>query len=50
MQKNLNNISLDLLNLDKDKSYKIDVKEFQKIIDRRTRIPDYLKLDANENL
>ena len=43
IQKNLNNISLDLLNIDKDRTFKVDPKEFVKVIDRRVKVPEYLK-------
>ena len=43
IQKNLNNVAQDLLGLDKDKSYRVDSKEFVKIIERRVQLPDYLK-------
>jgi len=39
----LNNISLDFLNIDKDKSYEVDAREFLKVIERRAKIPEYLK-------
>ena len=43
IQRNLNNISLDLLNIDKEKKYMVESKDFYKVIERRTKIPDYLK-------
>jgi len=43
IQKNLNNISLDLLNGDKEKNYLVDPREMMRVIERRIRIPDYLK-------
>ena len=43
IQKNLNNISLDLLSHDKEKTYEVDLKEIIKVIERRIKIPEYLK-------
>jgi Ca2+-binding EF-hand superfamily protein len=34
---------LDLLSHDKDKSYLVDGKEILKVIERRAKIPEYLK-------
>lgn len=43
MQKNLNNIALDTLNLDAAKQNQIDGKEFMRVIEKRANIPEYLK-------
>lgn len=43
IQKNLNNISLDILKLDSDKTSQIDSRELIKVIERRAMIPEYLK-------
>lgn len=43
IQKNLNNISLDILKLDSDKSSQVDPRELLKVIERRAMIPEYLK-------
>lgn len=43
LQKNLNNIAQDCLSADFDRNYFIEIKDFMKVIDRRTRVPEYLK-------
>ena len=43
IQKNLNNISLDVLKLDGEKTSQIDPRELIKVIERRAMIPEYLK-------
>lgn len=39
----MNNISLDILKLDADKSNRIDARELYKILERRVVLPEYLK-------
>lgn len=46
LQKNLNNIALDLLTVDAERTYAVDYKDFMKVIDRRSKIPEYLKNDS----
>ena len=48
IQKNLNNISLDLLNADSGKSYQVEAKEFYRVLEKRVRIPEYLKNEGNQ--
>jgi hypothetical protein len=43
LQKNLNNIAQDCLAADFEREYSIDHKDFMKVIDRRAKIPEYLK-------
>lgn len=43
LQKNLNNIAMDCLTVDSDRLYEVDYKDFMKVIDRRAKIPEYLK-------
>jgi hypothetical protein len=43
IQKNLNNISLDLLKLDTDKTDHVDARELYKVLERRVVLPEYLK-------
>lgn len=43
LQKNLNNIAMDCLAADFDREYGIEYKDFMKVIDRRAKIPEYLK-------
>ena len=45
MQKNLNNIAMDLLAVDTDKEYAVDIKDFMRVIDRRAKIPEYLRAE-----
>ena len=50
LQKNLNNIALDLLAVDSDRKYSVDYKDFMKVIDRRAKIPEYLKQENSDLL
>ena len=50
LQKNLNNIAIDLLTVDSDRNYVVDVKDFMRVIDRRAKIPQYLKESENTAL
>lgn len=43
LQKNLNNIAMDLLAVDSEREYSVDIKDFMRVIDRRSKIPQYLK-------
>lgn len=43
IQKNLNNIAMDLLAVDSDRKYYVEYKDLMKVIDRRAKIPEYLK-------
>ena len=43
IQKNLNNIAMDLLAVDSDRKYYVEYKDLMKVIDRRAKIPGYLK-------
>ena len=43
MQKNLNNIALDTLNIDASKQNQIEAKDFMRVIEKRANIPEYLK-------
>lgn len=43
MQKNLNNIALDLLETDKDKTYQVNPNDLMKILEKRVKLPEYLK-------
>lgn len=45
---NLNDITKDLLVLDKDRSYTADPRDFMKVIDRRTKISEAMKNNQNE--
>jgi Ca2+-binding EF-hand superfamily protein len=48
IQKNLNNIANDFLESDPSKTYKVDAKDFVKVIERRVQLPEYLKRDATK--
>lgn len=50
LQKNLNNITQDCLSADFDRNYFIEIKDFMKVIDRRTRVPEYLKQENGDLL
>ncbi len=50
LQKNLNNIAIDLLTVDSDREYVVDVKDFMRVIERRAKIPQYLKESENKGL
>jgi len=49
LQKNLNNIALDLLTVDAERTYDVDLKDFMRVIERRSKIPEYL-VRENEGL
>ena len=50
LSKNLNNIAMDLLTVDQDREYTVDIKDFMKVIDRRAKIPGYLKQNNGDLL
>lgn len=50
LQKNLNNIAMDLLTVDSDRKYYVEYKDLMKVIDRRAKIPEYLKQENGELL
>lgn len=50
LQKNLNNIAMDCLAADFDREYSIEYKDFMKVIDRRAKIPEYLKQQSGDLL
>lgn len=50
LQKNLNNIAIDLLTVDSERDYVVDVKDFMRVIERRAKIPQYLKESENTGL
>ena len=50
LQKNLNNIAMDLLTVDSDRKYYVEYKDLMKVIDRRAKIPEYLKNENGELL
>lgn len=50
LQKNLNNIAMDLLTVDSDRSNTVDYKDFMRVIERRTRAPEYLKQENGDIL
>lgn len=50
LQKNLNNIAMDCLSVDFDRNYFIDFKDFMKVIERRAKIPQYLKENSGDLL
>lgn len=50
LQKNLNNIAMDLLAVDSEREYSVDIKDFMRVIDRRSKIPQYLKESDNTEL
>ncbi len=47
LQKNLNNIAIDLLTVDSEREYAVDIKDFMRVIERRAKIPQYLKESEN---
>jgi uncharacterized protein YdcH (DUF465 family) len=50
IQKNLNNIAMDLLAVDSDRKYYVEYKDLMKVIDRRAKIPEYLKQESGDLL
>ncbi len=50
LQKNLNNIAMDLLTVDSDRKYYVEYKDLMKVIDRRGKIPEYLKHESGDLL
>jgi len=50
LQKNLNNIAMDLLTVDADRKYFVEYKDLMKVIDRRAKIPEYLKNESGDML
>lgn len=50
LQKNLNNIAMDLLAVDTGREYAVDIKDFMKVIERRAKIPEYLKQNNSDLL
>lgn len=46
----MNNIANDLLTVDKDRTYEVDVKDFMKVLERRAKIPEYLKQNNGDLL
>jgi hypothetical protein len=50
LQKNLNNIAMDLLTVDSDRKYYVEYKDLMKVIDRRGKIPEYLKYESGDLL
>lgn len=50
LQKNLNNIAMDLLTVDSDRKYYVEYKDLMKVLDRRAKIPEYLKNESGDLL
>lgn len=50
LQKNLNNIAMDLLTVDSDRSNSVEYKDFMKVIERRSKVPEYLKQENGDLL
>jgi Ca2+-binding EF-hand superfamily protein len=50
LQKNLNNIAIDLLAVDSDRKYYVEYKDLMRVIDRRAKIPENLKRENGELL
>lgn len=50
LQKNLNNIAMDLLTVDSDRKYYVEYKDLMKVIERRGKIPEYLKHESGDLL
>ena len=46
----MNNIALDLLSVDQDRQYEVDLKDFMRVIERRSKIPQYLKEESTDIL
>ena len=46
----MNNIALDLLTVDSDRKYYVEYKDLMKVLDRRAKIPEYLKQESGDLL
>ena len=45
IQKTLQNISMDLLNLDEERTYTVNKKDLEKVLRFRVKLPEFLKQD-----